>query len=281
MRAQWAETFVGGSPEAEQQHFEKLARDIMRVQLTSSEGRRRARRPARRGPRLPREVDAGARGRRPAVPRRPRRRPAGRVRAAGCVVPGDGAVLQRLRRRRSGHRARPARGRAAGRGLPRRVARPADDQLAGLARPRRTPVRRVRQGHRRRQARRAPGHPAAAADLRPDRDPADAPQRDAGPAPHGHQRGDRDLLEPRRDALGTRPRRALPAPARRGHPGRSGRCRRTTPATSPRRRPVGSPRATCTSSSASSGSSTSSRHPSRTPAWPGTSASRAPSRSPC
>ena len=36
MRAQWAETFVGGSPEAEQQHFEKLARDIMRVQLTSS-----------------------------------------------------------------------------------------------------------------------------------------------------------------------------------------------------------------------------------------------------
>src|SRR6478609_8560958 len=36
MRSQWTETMAGGSADAERRHFEELARDIRRVQLTSS-----------------------------------------------------------------------------------------------------------------------------------------------------------------------------------------------------------------------------------------------------
>ncbi len=47
--------------------------------------------------------------------------------------------------------------------------------------------------------------------VRPARDGPHAPQRDERPAAHRHERRHRDLLEPRRDPLGRRPRRALPA----------------------------------------------------------------------
>ncbi len=36
MQGRWAETLVGGSPEAERREFERLARDIMRVQIKTA-----------------------------------------------------------------------------------------------------------------------------------------------------------------------------------------------------------------------------------------------------
>ena len=36
MQGSWKETMVGGSPEAERAEFDKLARDIMRVQLKNA-----------------------------------------------------------------------------------------------------------------------------------------------------------------------------------------------------------------------------------------------------
>ena len=93
------------------------------------------------------------------------------------------------------------------------VARPAGDQLPGLARAQRPPVRGVRQGHRRRHgSSQCSGIAAADPAVRPARDDPDAAGTSRRRArQHRAQRRHRDVLEPRRDALGPGPGGALPA----------------------------------------------------------------------
>ena len=176
----------------------------------------RARGPAPGRPRVPRQIHPRHGPGRADLPR-PARRPAGGLRPARPDVPGDGPVLQRGRHRPARQQAGPARGGAAGPGIAGGVSRPADDQLPGLPRAQRPPVRRVRQGDRRRPALPAAGDPPADPAVRPARNRPDAEERPDGTRAHGEQRGHGDVLEPRRGPVGPGPGGALPAPAGAGH----------------------------------------------------------------
>ena len=109
----------------------------------------RARSPAPGRPRVPRQVHPRHRPGRADLPG-PARRPRAGFAQPGRTYPAIAPVLQRGRHRPARHQAGPARGGAARPGVARGVARPADDQLPGLPRAQRPPVRRVRQGDRRR-----------------------------------------------------------------------------------------------------------------------------------
>ena len=59
MLGPWKETMAGGSPQAERAEFDKLARDIMAVQLKNARTASAHGVPHWSRPRVPRQVDSG------------------------------------------------------------------------------------------------------------------------------------------------------------------------------------------------------------------------------
>ena len=133
MQRAWRETPVGGSPEAERLEFDRLAREIMRVQLKT------AKTASAHG--VPHGVDRAFHAKSTlAVDNAelrfldlPEELRAGFAQP-GAVVPDRGPVLQRVGNTSGGHRAGPARSGAARAGVSGRDPRPADDELPGLPR---------------------------------------------------------------------------------------------------------------------------------------------------
>ena len=278
MQGRWKETMAGGSAEAERAEFDKLARDIMLVQLKNAKTASAHGVPHRSQPRVPRQVDPRHRPGRTDL-RRPARRPEHGLRAARQDVPGDSPVLQRSTAPASPTTSRICAGVALRVQVsPGGISRPADDQLPG------SHARNARQFVEFAKATAGGGLSQLLGILRLIR--LFGPRETVrmlknvltARAAHGEQRGHRNVLEPRRGPVGPDPGGALPAPARAGHgPGPAPAGRRPELPLNRGRSPA-RPAVISASSCASSDTSTRSPPRSRTPPSNGRSGSPPPSR---
>ena len=280
----WSETTVGGSPEAERLEFERARARHHARPAQDREDRQRARRPARRRPRVPRQVDPGA----STTPSCASSTFPPDLRA-GFAQPGASYPTVVRFSNASGIAQPDTEPDLRGVALrvqvsPEETARPADDELSrsrtpatptsSSSSPRPPPAARVS---------RLLGIVGLRPAVRPRRDRCACCATSWPPAgARSTQRRHRDVLEPRRDPLG---RRRWPCatcsgrrPARRRRPP----SRRTTRATSPTRRPAGSLQGDVRLRAVHPAVRRRRGRPrSRTPPSSGRSASRRPSRWPC